>query len=89
MSNQKYKFTTAKPGKKPVTYFKAEEELDEKERDLLYQNFAREWDYQPMNNKNRFIRWLVKEGDKLHKPELSVCPECQEIKCECEPKTMR
>lgn len=71
MSNKKYKFITAKPGKKPVTYFKAEEELEDHELESLYQQFASGWDFQPLKNKNRFIRWLVKEGDKLHKKEIT------------------
>lgn len=69
-NDKKYKFTTfpdkGKRGK-PKTYFKAEEDLTKDELELLYQQFAGAWDYQPLKNKNRFIRWLVEEGNKLYK----------------------
>lgn len=69
-NDKKYKFTTV-PDKgkrgKPKTYFKSEEDLTKDELELLYQQFASAWDYQPLKNKNRFIRWLVEEGNKLHK----------------------
>jgi len=67
MSNKKYKFVTAKPGKKPVTYFKAEEELEDHELESLYQQFACNWDFQPLKNKNRFLQWLITESAKLKK----------------------
>lgn len=65
--NKKYKFITAKPGKLVVTYFKAENELEDHELESLYQQFAAAWDFQPMKNKNRFLQWLITEGAKLKK----------------------
>lgn len=68
--NQKYKFVTAKPGKKPKTYFKSEDDLEEEEFELLYQEFARAWDFQPVKNKNRFLKWLVEQSNNLKNSDV-------------------
>jgi hypothetical protein len=39
-------------------YRKDEHELEEEELETLYQQFAGMWDFQPLKNKNRFMKWL-------------------------------
>lgn len=58
-NDKKYKFVKYREGKKaPIVYFKSEEELNDDEYEMLYQDFARQWDFIPLKCKNRFMKWL-------------------------------
>ena len=62
MAEKKYMFTTFHdkgPLKgKQKKYRKDEHELTKDEMNILYEDFARHWDFIPLECKNRFMKWL-------------------------------
>jgi len=66
-----YAFTNISKSGSKKTYYKSEAELTDNEHEILYQDFARHWDFIPLKTKNRFMKWLrealQEKADKANK----------------------
>lgn len=64
--NGNYTFHKIDKKGKVTDKVKSEEELTEKDVELLYQGFAQHWDDLPLKAKNKFMKWLRQALEERH-----------------------